>query len=533
MNTDDVNIIDLQEESANRWYARYLGNRGIYTVKINFDQDGKISGFSCTCPNKSRPCKHIGIIKQAIVKRRQSAETQKNTPPVENLSRDVSPSELRYSTVAQTGNEKFSYTPADEDTNPYSAVLRDILEEVYFVGEKYHEYEKHIDIDDYSQWLEKARDCAAQGDYGEAVLICKACIEELAEWMYNENSCDVDHINPAYQSVPFEILETVVTNHETDFKALYDYCLSETDKDKYVDTEMFDYFNDLLTTLAVKINSNDFIALQDSMLKKITDDASIDAEKILNREIRFYNAVQQPEKAAALIEKNIQIENFRYRAVEKLMSEQNYTEAKRLTDDFIQENRYIGRDYAERWDDIFLEILQKENNTDEVRATAFELIEHEFIRKYFDIYKSTFAPEEWNDVRENLLQHYEKTACDPDIYTLKHCNFSKAAADVLVAEGEFKRLILYLEKNMSIERLDKYYRTFVDLYPEKTLKLFRKTIDDFVEKNVGRMYYKTLIEQLKQIRKIKNGDKMVARMIADYRKKYTTRHAMLKMLNDV
>jgi hypothetical protein len=466
--------------------------------------------------------------------------TEDTTLTVEELLKNVSLQELRDFVVRQaqyntnlTGAVKLEFAhkangKTGEVINPYSSIIREIMEDVDFDYYNYRESEESLNLD---MWFEKARVYVLEHNYHEAVLICKACIEEFAEWMYNEKTDITDCINYSYQIVPFEIIEKAVASPAAGSKSLYDYCLSEMNKDKYSGTEMFDKFNDLLALLAVKINACEFIEFQDSLLSKIDDNASHEAEKILQREIDFYNKTQQPQKANAIIEKNIQIEKFRYQVVEKRFEEQNYAEAKRLIDDFIQERRDAGRDYASHWDELLLEIAQKENNTPDIRIIAFSFIEKKFVEKYFDIYKSTYTSDEWKDALENLLQHYKKNTCDFDIRTLKSSNFSSAAADVLVAENAAKRLMLYVENNLTVERIEKYYTTFVDLYPEKTLELFRKAIDAYVVKNVARNYYEHVAKLLEQMRKVKNGEKTVSETVACYRIKYKNRRVMMEILS--
>jgi hypothetical protein len=546
MKTND--IIDLREVSANHWHARYQGNYGVYTIKITFNQKGEVSNFSCTCPSDYHPCKHIRIVEDAIskhiAKHQHLAETADKTLSVEELLDNVSFQELRNFVICQAQYNadltnavklefahKLTNVNDDENMNPYSSIIRDIMEEVDFNYDDYYDYDGNLDLVDLYQWLEKARNYVGQHNYHEAVLICKACIEEFAEWMCTEETEIVESVDTSYQIIPFEIMEQAVTNASVDYKALYNYCLSEINKEKYSRTEMFDKFNDLLAMLAVKVNENEFIALQNSLLAKINDKSSFEAEKILHREINFYHNTRQPEKANAILENNIQIENFRYQIVEKRLSEQNYAEAKKLIEDLIQEKRDIGRDYAERWDELLLEIAQKKNDIPNIRTIAFSFINRTFNEKYFHIYKSTFTLAEWSSELENLLQHYENNSRDFDFRKLKASNFSSSAADVLVIEGAVERLLNYIEKNLSVERMEKYYMTFVDMYPEKTLELFKKTIDDYAA-NVGRNHYEHIAKLLKQMCKIKNGKKTVAEMVANYRVKYKNRRVMLEVLSN-
>jgi hypothetical protein len=489
-------------------------------------------------------------VKEAIAERiansRRLADTQDKVLTVEELLKNASFQELRDFVVRQAKYNtdltnairlefahKLTAENEDEDINPYSSIILEIMEDLELDYDDYYG-EADIDLDDLDQWIEKARNYVEQHNYQEAVLICKACIEELAEWVQTTDTDIADYIDISYyQSVPFDILEKVVASPNADSKELYDYCLSEMNKDKYIKTIPFERFNDLLAILSAQVNADDFIAMQDSLLAKVADNSSHEAEKILQRKIIFYKNTQQPEKVNALLEKNIQIENFRYQVVEKLYAEQRFTEAKRLIEDFIQEKRDTGRDYAGRWNELLLEIAQKENDIPNIRTLAFSFIQRHFDKKYFDIYKSSFTSDEWSLAMENLLQHYDKNSRDVDYHNYKMHSFSSSAADVLIVENAAERLLKYVEKNLSAERIEKYYPIFVDLYPEKTLELFEKAITDYAIQNIGRTHYEYIAKLLGKIRRIKNGNKIVSKIISNLRAKYKNRRVLMEILSGV
>lgn len=530
-------IISLQETTPNRWKAKYEGNYGVYTVKITLDKKGDVSDFSCTCPSDGYPCKHIPIVRRAIAERmsqNQRPAGEKGSPQaVEELLKDVPLQELRDFIARQAKYNpdltnairlEFTHKAATRHANPYSAVLRDILKETVFGYEDYYE-EESLSVDGLDQWLEKAQAHVEQKSCREAVLICQACIEEFAEWRQSQ-SLDAelaDNLDPAYETTPFEILAAAAISPDVDHKALYDYCLLEMNKGKYAETEMFGGFNDLLAVLAARVAPNDFIALQDSLLKKVADKSSYEAEEILQRKIDFYNTMQQPEKANEIVEKNIQIEHFRYEVAEKRVAEQQLAEAKQLVKEFTSKKQRTGRSYDPRWDELLLKIAQQENDTPSIRAIAFTFIDQFFNKKYFGIYKSTFSPEEWPEALEQLLQHYEKSSCD--------FSSSSSVADVLVAEGAAERLLQYIAKNPDVELIEQYHTAFAAAYPEKTLELFRKAVDEYAEKNIGRSHYEYVVALLRKIRKIKNGDKTAASMVSRYRTEYKNRRAMIEILS--
>lgn len=71
---------------------------------------------------------------------------------------------------------------------------------------------------------------------------------------------------------------------------------------------------------------------------------------------------------------------------------------------------------------------------------------------------------------------------------------------------------------------------FVENYPDKTLKLFRKAINDYTDKNTGRDTYEYVNRLLRLMCKIGGGDKIVAEMVGSYRVVYKNRRAMMEVL---
>ena len=102
---------------------------------------------------------------------------------------------------------------------------------------------------------------------------------------------------------------------------------------------------------------------------------------------------------------------------------------------------------------------------------------------------------------------------------------------MLVAEGAAERLLQYIAKNPDVELIEQYHTAFAAAYPEKTLELFRKAVDEYAEKNLGRSHYEYVVALLRKIRKIKNGDKTAASMVSRYRTEYKNRRAMIEILS--
>ena len=531
MNND---IISLQETSANSWQAKYRGNYGTYNIKIKIDGE-KMTDFSCSCPSDYYPCKHIDMIKNAIDNRiaENKESSNENSITVEELLKKVTHKELmdfiiRYAKYNPEFTNKilleFVHKTKTKDENNYSLILRKALKKYHFDNDDIYDYhEDSIEIDILDEWFAKANEYISQNRNDEAIAICKACIEEYAEWKEEIEDDIIDYIDPIYQEKPFELLKEIVSTPAVNSDELFKYCITEMSKKKYSGTYMYDGFNDLLMEFAGICNATEFIALQDSLLKNITDKSSYEAEKIIERKIAFYKKNNQSEMAWQLVTENIQIEKFRKQVVEQKISDKKFSEAKKMIADYLSAHQNDNFYYHREWNELILDIAQKEVDIPVIRKISFAFIENYFQKKYYRIYKSSFSQNEWENELQNIIAHYEK----------KGKYFSDSVADVLAEEKDAASLMGYIEKHLSAERMDKYYSHFASAYLKETLDLFQKAINQYAEKNTGRNHYEYIVTLFKKIAHIEGGKEMITTMIFQYKNQYKNRRAMIEILNKV
>jgi len=533
-----TDFTNLQEIAENKWQAKYHGNYGIYTVKLVLDANGRRTNFDCSCPSDYYPCKHIAMMEKEVAKYNKQKSKISDTLTIDEVLKKVSFNELQQFVIQQAKYNielanalmlEFSHRVRNKNTNPYSGILSEALEDVYFDDEDYYN-DYALEIEPLNEWLDKAKKCLAQDKYEDALLISQACIEEFADWYEQADGEMCDYIETAfYETKPFDILQEIVKK-TTDFdQKLYDYCKLEMQKSKYKEqSRILDGFNDLMAVLAPKINPAEFIALQKSLLQQVSDKKSHKTEKILERMIQFYRSAGQPEKADEIVENNLQIENFCKQAVEKRIAKQEYEDAKRLIYDYLK--KYLSNNNHDHWDEYILDIAQKEKDVPTIRKTAFGFISSRFNNKYYAILRSTYTKEEWVNELENLIRHYEQGNKTYWGKFNNRLNFNSSVADVLVAEKAAERLLLYLENNADVELVEKYYSAVAAEFPARTLFLFRKVLDEFSAKNLGRDKYEYVKSLLNKMAKIKDGEVVVNEMVANYRSVYKSRRAMLEIL---
>jgi len=524
----DTGIVELRKIAENQWKAKYQGNYGVYTIKITTNGKKTVK-YSCSCPSDYSPCKHIPMIEEAIKKRIAANEKERKSggPQVEDFIGNVSAEKLREFIIDQAKYNtelnnavliEFSTNAGNVKGNKYSRLIQATLASVPHDENDYY-FEECLNIDVLDQWIDKARNCVRLKQYDEAVLICKALIEEYSQWLYNVGENNSLIFSLEYQSIPFDIINHTIEHIEK--KELFKYCLTEMKKKKYEKTDFYHGFQELLENLAVTVDPDAFIVLQDKLLASVKDKGSHEAENILRRKINFYLRLSQKKKAWDLIKGNMQIESFRMKVVKRKIKKQNFRTAKKLINDFINVK---GKDpekyFNDTWLELLLDIAQKEKDIPAVRKLSYKFIEEYFDEEHYQIYKAAFSPAEWADEREKLFLSYNGKK-----------GFSNSAASLLVAENEIERLLNYVEKHLYLDNLESYYEVFSSDYPEKTLEMFKKVLVSYADNNTGRYHYEHILSLLKQMSRIKGGKKATSELVAYFRTHYKNRRAMMEVLS--
>lgn len=521
-----MGIVELRRTAKNEWKAKYQGNYGLYTIKIT-TAGGKTVKSSCSCPSGYYPCKHIPIIERAIAGKtagfiKQGKDSDLETDkiienvPAEKLREFVSGQAQYNDELRNAVYLEFTANIKSTQANKYSGVIRKALADIpVWHNDDY--YEETCEIDILDKWFDKAQYFVKREKYGEAILICKACIEEFSQWLYNGGEEFYEMFPMRYQSVPFDILED--TAKHVSKKELFDYCLCEMKKEKYANTAFDDGFHRLLATLALELDPDTFISMQDQLLAGIADKSCDEAETVLRRKIDFYRRLGQAGKAQSIQEENIQINSFRLEVVERKIGKQDFAEAKKLIGDFLQTEESQDHYLYRTWRKLLLDIAGKENDVPAIRDLAYGFIKDGFQQEYYEIYKAAFTPGEWIAERKKLLHGYDNKKY-----------FSGSVADFLVAEGDTERLMDYIAKYHSPVVLAGYYKSFAAVYPEKTLELFEKTIVSYSESNTGRSHYECVFSLLQKMSKIKGGKKEAADLAAALKLRYKNRRAMVEIL---
>jgi len=523
-------IIDLQEVRPNSWEAKYKGNYGVYTIKID-TLGGKPDKFSCSCPSDYYPCKHIPIVQQAIREHINKVADNNDekmikqivaTIPIADLRKFIVRTALHNSTLKQAILLELSDKYADfEEVVDYHQLIKSTIQGTYYDMEDIY-YSDCLEIDGLDEWLSKAGTFAKEGNYSDAITIAKTCIEELAGWVdNNEDEINfLDYMSEDYIYIPLSILNDVKDAGYLKPEELLDYFQTEIKKSKYRSSGIYRCFEDEMLNLTKEISPEAYLKNRQEGFEQLDDKTSYEAKNILDDIIKYYTEQGEEGKAWDVVTNNLQIDLYREKMILKCIEEKDFKDAKKLVNEYINNRKktaYSGQ--PDKWDGYLLAIAQKENKPSDIRKAARILIYDSFDSIVYNAYKTTFEADEWTIEMEKLIKHY-----------CKSFGFSYNAANLLVKENLIERLLKYMEQENFPNVLQKYYKHTASSFPERTIALFRKTIDSRL-RSTGRDIYEHVIDLFEAMLSIPEGKKAVLEIITHYKTVYKNRRAMVEMFD--
>jgi hypothetical protein len=323
-----------------------------------------------------------------------------------------------------------------------------------------------------------------------------------------------------YIYIPLSILNDVKDAGYLKPEELLDYFQTEIKKSKYRSSDLYRCLEGEILNLTKEISPEAYLKNRQEEFEQLDDKTSYQAKNILDDIIKYYTEQGEEGKAWNVVVNNLQIDLYRERVVLRLIDEKDFKRAKKLVNEYIDNRKKTAySDQPDKWDGYLLTIAQKEDKPSDIRKAAKVLIYDSFDSIVYNAYKTTFEDDEWTIEMEKLIKHY-----------CKSFGFSYNAANLLVKENLTERLLKYMEQGDSPNVLQKYYKHTASSFPERTIALFRKTIDSRL-RSTGRDVYEHVIDLFKDMLKIKGKKKEVLEMITHYKTVYKNRRAMVEMFD--
>ncbi|MCK9400456.1 MAG: hypothetical protein M0Q51_10755 [Bacteroidales bacterium] len=547
-------VEDLAEDMPGSWSAVVIGSEE-YDVSVEFENDYVIS-WECDCPYEyGLMCKHVAATLFAIrdeikggmtsdknkkVKHDTNSKSSKKTKTSpESIIDRLSEIELRNFVKSQLAeNEElrnaftiaYSHYLEGDPVEKYRNILKSIVNKASG-RHGFIEYKNTYKVSDpMFDLISRSKQFLATNNLYDSLAITKVIIEELPEILQMID--DSDGFGYQFIQDAFDILDQISTEAPPLLKdELFNYFIEEMPKDKYREFAWDTHFLDLIPqTISTIEQEKLFFNLIDRNIElaKNNEYGQYGIIRLLEAKIHYLENSGHAEQAADIMSENIDIPEFRIKLIDKAMMEIDLIQARQLCENGIWQSE-THRKYQNsglRFKEIMLDISEKENNTAEIRKWAETLFfEESFNMDYFRKLKKSCSPAEWPEKAEEIINKIKKPEATGDHY------HAQALADIFVEEDYPERLLTLMKINAThLSFIDRYSKHLENIYPSEMIAIYEKNITDLADQT-GRSVYENVARYLIKVRKIKDGETTVKKLVQNFRHQYKNRRAMMEVLN--
>lgn len=446
-------VTDLFSEEG--CFTAYVDGSELYEVEVTISETGNILELSCDCPYEwGDVCKH-GVA--ALLAIRAHCQQQKTQPKSKKASQKKP--NLQTLLMAQSKEvlvgELFALAERDR-TLRQALLLRFGKRSDEIEGSRKlvrqcmqrRSFWEYGTVDDALEgaWtvLDRAERCA-EDDPERAVRLCLVVMPEVVALT---GYCDDSAGEISGILAPcMDILETAAQSAQNRLSAeqraaLFQVIFAECGNTAYDGWEehRLDLLRLLLYFCKDMLLRNQLTAalLQEQQRPLRGYSAHYYREELAKLQLELFTRWGDPEQAAHFLAENLDLPDFRRRAIEAAMLREDYPSAAHLAEEGMTQNaEYAG--LVHEWRAALYCACEAMGD----RMRVLELAEYFVLHEregyaYYATLKGGYPPEAWPKTLEQLLVQFEKRSHPGRVYV-----------DILLEEGDFDRLLTYIQKNPS------------------------------------------------------------------------------------
>jgi hypothetical protein len=539
-------LVHEPEELTQGEYEAIVDGTEPYTVNLTIKND-VVTEYVCTCPYDMGPvCKHVAAVifylqqnepdpdAKASRKKTGAAKTPKKktvAQHVDELLDKLSPDNLKEyikDLCIKDSNfrQKFIVQHASlvmpDSQALYSGQIKSILKtalcrqgyigysEARYVGSAVHDLLSH------------AEELVETANYKTAMFIACAVLEEMTNALgfADDSNGDIGGCIEYAVNVLLSISQKPID--EMQRNELHSYCLNSWQEMLF---KGYDWHYTMLY-IAVELTRNNYEAKQIHALldeiKPNNTDWDWDLQESQRIRVSLIRKTEGEDKASAFLEGNLSNSDFRKEIVEKAIREKDYNKAIALSQEGLNINKFNLPGLANDFRDYLLRVYIILNDTENIiKIARFLFLDSSREKKrYFDILKKQFLPENWVDFVQSLIKDISKKDRWIDFHLI---------AQIYIWEDWWDKLLEIVQKNCSLNTLDSYEKYLSHDYSKELIDLYRAAILKEMERASDRGHYQMICCYLRRMIKM-GARETVNSIIMQLQTTYPKRKALMEEL---
>ncbi len=495
-----------------------------YHVEITLNGDD-IKEMSCDCPYASDGfnCKHMAAVLFEW-ERRVSHPEIANSEIIDDASDD----DIR-SFLLQLFNENPELVERFKQFTSTDNSMDAMTSELFTIINHYQYAHKYINIDNTVPFCEDYEKCVFKWfDLLEQKEEYFNAIRFLAEAYSILDSLDIDEDEQQPYALSYYINEafTYVLPYIdiSERKEVFDLL-----RQQFYSMKNYAFKIDLVETLLSRFIGDEYVESQLDFVEEQYDyfgkyPSKFDREFMINSVVNDYLELLEKNNASKKELKNVykkywKYDSVRMSCVKECILNKEYDQALKYLDKCIKLD-YKDQSLYKRDIEMKKGIYQKQGNREGYREMIKILVldfRDASIEEYIEL-KNLYMSEEWVKERDSIIKQINSDWLLCDIYA--HENLHKQLLDSIIRSN-----------NKSL--LKQYTHLLKDEYPEQLLRMYRVAVEKEAEHARNRSYYRQLVGDLRTMKRIDGGDKIVDEIIKKWKNQYKNRTAMMDELSRI
>lgn len=529
-----------EEETSPGIHEAVVEGTDNYKVYLKLEK-GIITDYNCSCPYDYGPvCKHIAAVlfhlqqDNLSIKKKEKRKIPKKrktkADKVLELLEIVPHNELKQFVFEQTERNRifrdfllssFAHHNKGESKKQYESLVNSIVKSASGRFGFIDWSAARIVSVQIETLLKTAQKQIENESFKSALLICTAVMGKMTEALnYSDDSNgDIGGCVNYSCELLYEIANKV--NDEKVRKSVFSYCIESFENKTY---SGWDWHIDMLQIASlVSKTSTDY----DKLLELLNAKQDSEYEEEISQEIKYniLSKLKGESVANEYLEQNITNPILRRIAISNALNEKDYSKAKQIADEGIEYDKKDKPGLVKEWYDWLLKIAQATNDKQNIikyaRFLFIDNFRHE--QDYYAILKKNIPVEQWDDYVNDIINELKKRS-----YWLSE----QLINSIYIKEEWWDKLFEQIKENPNLNSISEYEKYLSKDYSNELSDLYVEAINQYLEDNVGRKYYKIACKFIRRIKKLGNNEK-ARELIEKLRKDYKKRPALLEELNKV
>ena len=509
----------------------------IYEVQIEIDDNGNVEDMDCDCPYaEENNCKHMVALLYYLENdgKVESKKAIRNTDNYDKILDKISENEIKEFVLEKIyenfdfQNEFRSHFVQYFEKTPKKVYEKRIAQSIYqAIGRKgFIEYNETYKFSNAMyDYIQEANNLIKHNEYQAPFWIASLILEELPDLPIDDSDGTTSYV----ESECVEVIEKILEKCKNDsvIKEIFNWIIESIKNDT-----LGDYSDGIEKVLDEHFIEDKFVnerlKIIDEKIQELEQQedhySEYKLEELIKTKIALLYQLGMDKEAIKTIKENIYYVPIRRMLIDIERKNENIDKVEKLLKEgmkiALKQGHYgTVTYYIEELLSIYKEHNQKEKYKNLVEETLFKYSRGSF--KYYKKLKELYTEEQWKNMRDNIIKILQS---DGEGYHRDDLR------QIYIEEQYYEKLYHSVMTTPLFEIVVKYEKYLKKDFEKQLLEEYQKIVNEKA-RFTGKRNYEDVRKILQHMKTLKNGEKLVEKLIEEYKIKYANRRLMLEELN--